>query len=52
MFQNADLKKIARDRISLLLDHDSPFLELAPFAGYDLDSTPAASLIGGIGKVW
>ncbi|KAM5385585.1 hypothetical protein ACJZ2D_000784 [Fusarium nematophilum] len=42
---------LARDRISLLLDHDSPFLELAQFAGFGLDSTPCASLIAGIGKV-
>ncbi|CAG9947748.1 unnamed protein product [Clonostachys rosea f. rosea IK726] len=42
---------LARDRISLLLDHDSPFLELASFAGFELDSTPCASLIAGIGKV-
>lgn len=41
----------ARDRVALLLDHDSPFLELAPFAGYGLDSTPAASICAGIGKV-
>ncbi|KAJ4252784.1 hypothetical protein NW762_010690 [Fusarium torreyae] len=41
----------ARDRVALLLDHDSPFLELAQFAGYGLDSTPCASLIAGIGKV-
>ncbi|KAL2205943.1 ClpP/crotonase [Sarocladium strictum] len=42
---------LARDRISLLLDHDSPFLELAQFAGFGLDSTPSASLIAGVGKV-
>ncbi|KAF4465870.1 Methylcrotonoyl- carboxylase [Fusarium albosuccineum] len=42
---------LARDRVALLLDHDSPFLELAEFAGFGLDSTPCASLIAGIGKV-
>ncbi|KAH7354818.1 carboxyl transferase [Rhexocercosporidium sp. MPI-PUGE-AT-0058] len=42
---------LARDRIALLLDHDSPFLELAQFAGFGLDSTPSASLIAGIGNV-
>ncbi|KAL2071968.1 hypothetical protein VTL71DRAFT_11311 [Oculimacula yallundae] len=41
---------LARDRIALLLDHDSPFLELGQFAGFGLDSTPSASLIAGIGK--
>lgn len=42
----------ARDRIALLLDHGSPFLELCPFAGYDnRDSTPSANLIAGIGLV-
>ncbi|KAF4972233.1 hypothetical protein FSARC_1130 [Fusarium sarcochroum] len=42
---------LARDRVALLLDHDSPFLELAQFAGHGLDSTPCASLIAGIGTV-
>lgn len=43
---------IARDRISLLLDQDSPFLELCPFAGYgNENSTPSANLIAGIGVV-
>ena len=42
----------ARDRISLLLDHDSPFLELCSFAGFGLpESSPCASLIVGIGSV-
>lgn len=44
---------LARDRISLLLDEDSPFLELCTFAGYGLeDSSPCANLIAGIGNVW
>ncbi|CAK7220395.1 hypothetical protein SCUCBS95973_004139 [Sporothrix curviconia] len=43
---------LPRDRIALLLDSDSPFLELCPFAGYgNPDSTPAANLIAGIGLV-
>lgn len=43
---------LARDRIALLLDSDSPFLELCPFAGFGLpDSSPSASLIAGIGTV-
>jgi acetyl-CoA carboxylase carboxyltransferase component len=42
----------ARQRVSLLLDEDSPFLEIQPFAGYENpDSTPAASMITGIGLV-
>lgn len=42
----------ARDRVSLLLDPDSPFLELCSFAGYaSPDSSPCASLVVGIGSV-
>ncbi len=42
----------ARRRISLLLDEQSPFLELGAFAGNgNEDSTIAASLITGIGLV-
>lgn len=44
---------IARDRVNLLLDPDTPFLELGSFAGYKLDtSSPSASLITGIGVIW
>jgi acetyl-CoA carboxylase carboxyltransferase component len=43
----------ARDRISLLLDPDSPFLELCPFAGYgQKDVPPCGNLISGVGSVW
>lgn len=43
---------LARNRVALLLDEDSPFLELCPFTGYDNeDSTTAASLVTGIGLV-
>ncbi|EXJ77043.1 hypothetical protein A1O3_10201 [Capronia epimyces CBS 606.96] len=43
---------LARDRVSLLLDPDSPFLELCSFAGFGLkDSSPCASLVAGIGSV-
>ena len=43
---------LARDRIGLLLDSDSPFLELAPFAGFALaDSSPCANLLAGIGSI-
>ncbi|KAK0101858.1 hypothetical protein ONS96_005835 [Cadophora gregata f. sp. sojae] len=43
---------LARDRVALLRDPDTPFLELCAFAGHDLpDSSPSASLIAGIGVV-
>lgn len=43
---------LARDRIDLLLDEDSTFLELQPFIGLDLqDEPPCANLIAGIGVV-
>ena len=44
---------LARDRISLLLDDDSPFLELCLFAGHGMrDSSPCANIIAGIGTVY
>ncbi|KAH6717401.1 propionyl-CoA carboxylase beta chain [Leptodontidium sp. MPI-SDFR-AT-0119] len=43
---------LARDRVALLRDPDTPFLELCAFAGHDLpDSSPSASLVAGIGVV-
>ncbi|GIZ37477.1 hypothetical protein CKM354_000092200 [Cercospora kikuchii] len=43
---------LARDRIALLLDPDSPFLELCPFAGWDQeDIPPCGNIISGIGSV-
>lgn len=43
---------LARDRIALLLDQDSPFLQLCTFAGYNQkDCTPSGSVVGGIGLV-
>ncbi|KAJ5103935.1 ClpP/crotonase [Penicillium argentinense] len=43
---------LPRDRISLLLDQDSPFLELCAFAGYENEnSTPCANLVSGIGNI-
>ncbi len=45
-------KLLPRERIELLLDRDSYFLELCPLAGKDVPGhLPGASLIGGIGKV-
>lgn len=43
---------LARDRVGLLLDPESPFLELCPFAGFGIDdSSPSASLVTGIGSI-
>jgi hypothetical protein len=43
----------ARERVELLLDEDSPFLELCQFAGYGQDDmTLGGSIVGGIGLVW
>jgi 3-methylcrotonyl-CoA carboxylase beta subunit len=44
---------LARDRVDLLLDPDSPFLELAPLAAdgmYDGDA-PSAGIVTGIGRI-
>ena len=44
-------KFLARERIELLLDPDSPFLELAPLAAWGTEYTVGASLVAGIGVV-
>src|SRR6185436_16916101 len=45
-------KLLPRERIELLLDRDSYFLELAPLAGIGVSGhTPGAGAIGGIGVV-
>ncbi len=46
-------KLLPRERIKLLLDQDSPFLELSPLAAWDVydDYLPAAGLITGIGQI-
>jgi acetyl-CoA carboxylase carboxyltransferase component len=45
-------KLLPRERIELLLDRDSYFLELAPLAGKDIPGhTTGAGFIGGIGRV-
>jgi acetyl-CoA carboxylase carboxyltransferase component len=44
-------KLMVRDRIELLLDPDSPFLELSPLAAWGTDYTVGASVITGIGVV-
>ncbi|MGO4255054.1 carboxyl transferase domain-containing protein [Marmoricola sp. RAF53] len=51
-------KLLARDRIDLLLDPGSPFLELSPLAAYGMygadgedNAVPSASIVTGIGSV-
>lgn len=46
-------KMLPRQRIQVLLDTDSSFLELSQFAGYQLyeDPVPAGGIITGVGKV-
>ena len=46
-------KLLARDRVDLLLDRGSPFLEVAPLAGWDLydGDCPSGGLVAGIGLV-
>jgi acetyl-CoA carboxylase carboxyltransferase component len=45
-------KLLPRERIELLLDRDSYFLELCALAGKDVPGhTPGAGMIGGIGRV-
>jgi 3-methylcrotonyl-CoA carboxylase beta subunit len=46
-------KLLPRDRIQLLLDSGSDFLELSALAGYELyeDSIPAAGIITGVGRI-
>ncbi len=46
-------KLLPRDRVRALLDEDSPFLEIAPFAALGLydDDAPCAGVIAGIGRI-
>jgi 3-methylcrotonyl-CoA carboxylase beta subunit len=46
-------KLLPRDRVEMLLDPDTPFLEVAPLAALGLynDDAPGAGLIAGIGRV-
>ncbi|WP_433188002.1 acyl-CoA carboxylase subunit beta [Actinoallomurus sp. CA-150999] len=44
-------KLLARERIELLIDPDSPFLELSPLAAWGTDFTVGASVVAGIGVV-
>lgn len=44
-------KLLVRERIDLLLDRDSPFLELSPLAGWGTDDPVGGALVTGIGQV-
>jgi acetyl-CoA carboxylase carboxyltransferase component len=44
-------KLLPRERIELLVDPDSPFLELSPLAGWGSDFTVGASVVTGIGVI-
>jgi acetyl-CoA carboxylase carboxyltransferase component len=44
-------KLLARERVELLLDQDSPFLELCPLAAWGTPYTVGASMVSGIGVV-
>src|SRR3954469_25465971 len=44
-------KLLARERVELLLDPDSPFLELSPLAAWGTDYPVGASVVTGIGVV-
>jgi acyl-CoA carboxylase subunit beta len=44
-------KLLARERVELLLDRDSPFLELSPYAAWGTDFPVGASVVTGVGVV-
>ncbi|PID45270.1 MAG: methylcrotonoyl-CoA carboxylase [Proteobacteria bacterium] len=47
-------KLLVRERIRLLLDEGTPFLEVSQFAGYDMygdDKVPAGGVVTGIGRI-
>ncbi|KAJ7682460.1 carboxyl transferase [Mycena polygramma] len=46
-------KKLPRERLNLLLDPHTPFLELSPLAAHDVypEAIPGAGLITGIGRI-
>ncbi len=46
-------KLLPRDRVTLLLDAGTPFLELSPLAAYGMykDEAPCAGIITGVGRV-
>src|SRR5215475_4299780 len=44
-------KLMARERIELLLDRDSPFLEIAPLAAWGTEFGLGGSIVSGVGVV-
>ncbi|WP_246064509.1 acyl-CoA carboxylase subunit beta [Nonomuraea longispora] len=44
-------KLLARERVELLVDADSPFLELSPLAAWGSDFPVGASMVSGIGVI-
>jgi acetyl-CoA carboxylase carboxyltransferase component len=44
-------KLMVRDRVDLLLDRGSPFLEIAPLAGWGTDDPVGGGVVAGIGQV-
>ena len=51
-------KLLPRDRVQMLLDPGTPFLELSPLAGYGMypdrdgsDSAPCGGVVAGIGRI-
>jgi len=44
-------KLLPRERIGLLLDRDSPFLELSALAGHGSDEPLGAGIVSGIGVI-
>jgi acetyl-CoA carboxylase carboxyltransferase component len=44
-------KLLARERVELLVDEDSPFLELSPLAAWGTDFPVGASVVTGIGRI-
>jgi acyl-CoA carboxylase subunit beta len=44
-------KFLPRERVEMLLDQDSPFLELSPVAAGGTDSPPGAGVVTGVGVV-
>ncbi|WP_188187676.1 acyl-CoA carboxylase subunit beta [Nonomuraea sp. SYSU D8015] len=44
-------KLLARERIELLVDPDSPFLELSPLAGWGTEFQVGAGMVAGIGVI-
>jgi acyl-CoA carboxylase subunit beta len=44
-------KLLVRERVDLLLDRDTPFLELSPLAGWGTDDPLGGGIVTGIGQV-